>query len=60
MDGNGEKIARGKIIQLQHNKKDMPEIEKDKEAGILFEGNPVIEEGDVLEIYREKKEAREL
>jgi len=59
-DENEEKIAKGKIVQLQHNKKDMPEVEKGKEAGILFEGQPVIEEGDILEIYREKKEAREL
>ena len=55
-----EKIAKGRITQLQHNKKDMPEVEKGKEAGILFEGEPVIEEGDVLEIYKEEKKAREL
>lgn len=56
----GEKIASGKIIQLQHNKKDVPEVEKGREAGILFEGEPVIEEGDILEIYREEKKKREL
>jgi translation initiation factor IF-2 len=55
-----EKIASGKIIQLQHNKKDVPEVEKGREAGILFEGEPVIEEGDVLECYRVEKKKREL
>ncbi len=57
---NKEKVTKGRITQLQHNKKDMPEVEKGKEAGILFEGEPVIEEGDVLEIYKEEKKAKEL
>lgn len=55
-----KKIASGKIVQLQHNKKDMPEVEKGREAGILYEGKPVIEEGDILEVYREEKKKREL
>jgi len=57
---NGEKIASGKIVQLQHNKKDMAEVEKGREAGILFEGEPIIEEGDILECYRTQKKKREL
>lgn len=57
---NKEKIGSGRIAQLQHNKKDVPEAEKGKEAGILFEGEPVIEEGDTLEIYRETRKQREL
>jgi len=55
-----EKIASGRITQLQHNKKDVPEVEKGKEAGILFDGEPIIEEDDILEIYREEKKKREL
>lgn len=55
-----KKIAKGRIAQLQHNKKDVPEVEKGKEAGILFEGEPIIEEGDILEIYKEEKKQREL
>jgi translation initiation factor IF-2 len=57
---NGEKITSGKIVQLQHNKKDMAEVEKGREAGILFEGEPIIEEGDILEIYKTEKKKREL
>ncbi|OGZ35109.1 MAG: translation initiation factor IF-2 [Candidatus Portnoybacteria bacterium RIFCSPHIGHO2_01_FULL_39_19] len=57
---NGEKITSGKIIQLQHNKKDMAEVEKGREAGILFGGEPIIEEGDILENYRVEKKKREL
>jgi translation initiation factor IF-2 len=56
----GEKIASGKIVQLQHNKKDMAEVEKGREAGILFEGEPIIEEGDILECYQTEKKKREL
>jgi translation initiation factor IF-2 len=55
-----KKIASGKIVQLQHNKKDVGEVEKGREAGILYEGEPVIEEGDILEIYKEEKKKREL
>ena len=57
---NEEKIASGKIVQLQHNKQDMNEVEKGREAGILFEGEPIIEEGDILEVYRIEKKRREL
>ena len=55
-----EKIGTGKIIQLQHNKKDMAEAEKGREAGILFEGDAVVEEGDILECYRVERKKREL
>ncbi len=58
--GDEKKIASGRIVQLQHNKKDVPEVEKGREAGILYEGEPVIEEGDILEVYREEKKKREL
>jgi len=57
---NEEKIASGKITQLQHNKKDVGEVEKGREAGILYEGEPVIEEGDILEVYKKEKKKREL
>jgi len=55
-----KKIATGRITQLQHNKKDAGEVEKGKEAGILFEGNPIIEEGDIIVAYREEKKKQEL
>lgn len=60
IDGEQKKIASGRITQLQHNKKDMAEIEKGREAGISYEGEPVIKEGDILEAYREEKKKREL
>jgi len=57
---NEEKVGTGKIVQLQHNKKDMAEVEKGREAGILFEGDAIIEEGDVLDCYRTERKKREL
>lgn len=57
---NKKNIATGRISQLQHNKKSAPEVGKGKEAGILFEGEPVIEDGDVLEIYQQEKIRKEL
>jgi len=57
---NEEKIGTGKIVQLQHNKKDMAEVEKGREAGILFEGDVVVEEGDIIECYRLERKRREL
>jgi translation initiation factor IF-2 len=55
-----EKIGTGKIVQLQHNKKDMPEIEKGREAGLLLEGEAIVQEGDILECYRTEHKKREL
>ena len=60
IEGGQKKVASGRITQLQHNKKDMAEVEKGREAGILYEGEPIIEEGDILEVYREEKKKREL
>ncbi len=57
---NKQKITTGRISQLQHNKKAVPEVGKGKEAGIMFEGEPVIEDGDVLEIYQQEKIRKEL
>jgi len=57
---NEEKIGSGRVAQLQHNKNDMAEVEKGREAGVLYEGEPIIEEGDILEFYRIQKTRREL
>ncbi|MFH1714065.1 MAG: translation initiation factor IF-2, partial [Candidatus Nealsonbacteria bacterium] len=55
-----EKIGQGKIINLQRNKKDAVLILKGEECGILFEGDAVIEQGDVLLFYIEEKKKGEL
>jgi len=55
-----EKIGSGKIVQLQHNKNDVAEVEKGREAGILYEGEPIIEEGNLIEFYRLEKRGKEI
>jgi len=46
-----EKVGAGKIINLQRDKKEIGELPKGAECGILYEGNVKIEEGDILVIY---------
>jgi len=55
-----EKLGRGKITQLQANKIDVESCQKDKECGMLFEGEPAVEKGDTLVFFREEKKRRGL
>ncbi len=56
----GEVKGRGKIINLQKNKKDIEKAGKGEEVGILYEGNEKIEKDDLLTIYSEEKKKVEL
>ena len=62
--GAEEKIGRGKVINLQKNKKDAVLISKGEECGILFESiyppGIIIEEGDILLFYTEQKKKGQL
>lgn len=52
----GEKeIGRGKILNLQKQKKDIEKAKKGEEIGILFEGEVKIEVGDILICFEEQK-----
>ena len=55
-----EKIGRGRLINIQRNKKDVEEIIKGEECGVLFEGYIKIEKGDVLIGYFEERGKAEL
>lgn len=46
-----ELIGRGKLINLQRNKKDIERVGKGEECGILYEGEGKIEADDLLLIY---------
>lgn len=48
-----EILGRGKLINLQRNKKDIESAGKGEEVGILYEGEVKIEVGDVLIFYSE-------
>jgi len=46
-----EEVGKGKIIKLQKEKKEIGEMAKGLECGILYEGDVKIEEGDILNAY---------
>jgi translation initiation factor IF-2 len=50
--------GRGRMINLQKNKKDIEKASKGEEVGILYEGEGKIEVGDILIIYKEEKEKK--
>jgi translation initiation factor IF-2 len=50
-----ELVGRGRLINLERNKKEIEKATKGEECGILFEGDIKIEEGDILVIHIEEK-----
>jgi translation initiation factor IF-2 len=48
-------IVSGKLTRLQAGKQDVESVEHDVEAGLKYEGKPVIEVGDILSVYREDR-----
>ncbi|MBC7073914.1 translation initiation factor IF-2 [Candidatus Parcubacteria bacterium] len=48
-------VGKGKLINLQKNKKDIQEAQKGEEVGILFEGDVKIKEDDILVFILEEK-----
>lgn len=55
-----EFLGRGKVINLQRDKKDIEQIGKGEECGILCEGDVRIEEGDMLAVFKESRRKGEL
>ena len=51
---NEEKIGQGKIAKLQKEKKEVGEVGKGYECGILYKGDIEIQEDDVLEAYSQE------
>ena len=56
----GEVKGKGKMINLQRNKKDIEVVQRGEEAGILYEGNEKIEKDDLLVIYIEERKKMQL
>ena len=48
-------IVSGKLTRLQSGKQDVDQVEKDQEAGLKYEGKPLIVEGDILYVYQEER-----
>ena len=57
---NEKLVGRGKLINLQREKKDVDKVMKSQDCGILFEGDIKIEEGDILAVYTEEKRKTEI
>jgi len=48
-------IVSGKLSGLQSGKQNVSSVDKNEEAGLKYEGKPLIEEGDILEVYQEER-----
>ena len=48
-------IVSGKLTRLQAGKQDVESVEKDIEAGLKYEGKPLIVVGDILQVYQEER-----
>jgi translation initiation factor IF-2 len=57
---DGEIVGKGKLQQLQQDKKVTPEVGKGNECGIVFDGATKIKEGDTLLAFIEEEKKRTL
>jgi len=48
-------IVSGKLTRLQSGKQDVESVEKDQEAGLKYEGKPIVAVDDILVVYREER-----
>ena len=55
-----QSLGRGRIVSLQENKKEVSSSARGRECGILFEGEPKIQEGDILEAFEEVRKKGQL
>lgn len=48
-------IVAGRLTRLQAGKQDVESVSKDQEAGLKYEGRPLVQVGDILQVYREDR-----
>jgi len=48
-------IVSGRLTRLQAGKQDVESVDKDIEAGLKYEGKPLIVVGDILQVYQEER-----
>lgn len=53
-------ITEGQISKLQSGKQDVEEVGENEECGMKFDGNPLIEEGDIIYFYKEERIIKKL
>ena len=49
---DGQLAAEGKIVKLQEGKEEVKQVEENSECGVSYEGNGLIDIGDILEAYK--------
>jgi len=52
---NNEFVTTGKITELKVGKEAVSDAVRGQEFGLKFEGQPLIEVGDILDVYKEKE-----
>ncbi len=57
---NKEIIGKGALSHLQTGKQEVKEIPEGTECGVQFDGKLRLEEGDILEAYKEEKKEKKL
>lgn len=57
---NKEEVGQGKITQLQQNKKNAAEVGEGEECGMKFSGPPIVQAGDILEVFKEETKAKKI
>ena len=55
-----EFVTTGKVTELKVGKEAVTDAVRGQEFGLKFEGQPLIEVGDILDIYREKEVKRSI
>ncbi|MFA5154814.1 MAG: translation initiation factor IF-2 [Patescibacteria group bacterium] len=48
-------IITGRLTRLQSGKQDVESVDQDSEAGLRYEGRPLIVVGDILQVYQEER-----
>jgi translation initiation factor IF-2 len=51
-------LGKGKVINLQKNKKDRDVAQKGDECGLLYEGDVKVAEGDMLQVYETRSKSQ--
>jgi len=55
-----KKIAEGEIDSLQQEKKTVSESKEGSECGVHYKGEPVVKEGDIVEVFSRAEKKRSL
>ena len=55
-----EVLAMGAVMEIRYGKQVVPELTEGQECGLLYKGDPLIEEGSILELFDEQVKTRDI